>query len=233
MHHHLEVVMPPTSDVKGAVASILAPFCEHEPTDESDREDWRPKGTFWDYFVVGGRWAGDKKLARYGKERIDEFYAWCRDEKVTVSGVQSGKQTLSPISQRGKVDAKWAEMFGDAVCPLFDHANDQLGLRGDSALDGDVAKFGDVPDTMECARIIFAGPSYNHETGQFDGKATAVFMLAEDAWNGVNYMPVTWDGTLRDALAQFTEKYQTYRDDYKARITPTADWLVVTVDYHS
>lgn len=232
MHYHLEVVMPPTDDVHGALEEILAPFDENKQGDE----DGASGHAFWDYWVIGGRWAGAKAEARIGKDNIAAFYEWCREADIKVLGLTMGKQTVATTEMREAVDAKWREMFPGTfdTCPLFDHANNQLGLGGRSDLDGDVCRFADVPASLSCAHIIFAGPSYNaaHKDAVWTGPPRATFMLSQTAWNGVTHMPVAWDGIFSSALAMFRDKHSGYKPEYAAKITPTDDWIVVTVDYH-
>lgn len=202
MHYHCEIVIPPTDDIEAAVKSIMAPF--DETGDESD-EDYDRGNAFWDFYVIGGRMAGNKQLARYDKTQIDEFYAWLRSENVTVSGVTCGKQELSPASQIEKVDVKWNEMFPSETflpCPLFKHSNDQYAKGLSATLPDDVMRLADVPGALTCERVIVAGPSYESETNDWTGSLEAKFMLCQRQWNGVNHMTVEWDGTLEGALGQ-------------------------------
>lgn len=46
MHFHLEVIMPPTTNVEGALEKIMAQFDENN-------ED--ASHAFWDWYVIGGR----------------------------------------------------------------------------------------------------------------------------------------------------------------------------------
>lgn len=228
MHHHCEIVMPPTDDIEGAVRDIMKPFSEN------DEENY---DAFWDFYVIGGRFAGSKQLAVYDKEKLDAFYQWLRDEKVTVSGFQCGKPQLSPPGQRIKVDDKWNEMFTPegseyTACPLFCHSNDQYGRDGIGTISGDIQKLADISE-VECSRVIIAGPSWNSETKEHNGPIEATFMLCDTQWNGVNHMPVDWDGKVSSAISQFTKKLKHYRDKYREVVTPKDNWLVVTVDYHS
>jgi hypothetical protein len=221
-------VIPPTDDVAAVIESVMAPFNENGEDEDGERYS----NTFWDFYVIGGRWAGAKQMAKYDKAKIAEFEAWMQVEKVTVSGVTAGKQTLQPDSQRAKVDDKWNALFPSekfVPCPMFSHSNDQYAKAGplSGAIDGDVMRLADLPAGYECGHIIFAGPRY-------DEKATiATFMLTDTAWNGVNHMKTKWDGTVASALAEYRERIGGYRDDYREKVTPTDDWLVVTVDYHS
>ncbi len=232
MHYHCEIILPPTDDIAAAIESVLKPF--NEQPDKSD-EDCDTSNSFWDWFVVGGRYAGTKLTASLDPVQLEAFNQWCRDEKITVSGLQCGKQELEPRSQIPKVDAKWREMFPGIgeQCPIFQHSNDQYGRTGSGTIAGDICNLTAVPVGMQMSRIIFAGPSYQSETSKHDGPLQATFMLAEDAWNGVNHMPVTWDCTVADALKQFRKRLENYKDTYAAIIAPQDNWLAVTVDYHS
>lgn len=211
MHYHLEVIMPPTNDVHKDLESILNPFSEH---DEEHHQ------TFWDWWVIGGRWSGAKREATFPKEKLEAFTQWMRDERFTFSGVQCGKQELSPASQIPKVDAKWREMFGvTGSCTIFRHAN----AKGDT-LDGDVCTLGEV-GPVTASRVIIAGPAY-------EGGVEACYMIEQEIWNGVTHIKTVWDGEVKSALSLWTDKLAHYRDEWREAHTPKEDWLVVTVDYH-
>lgn len=232
MHYHCEIVMPPPGVeeqiatnrldeyVTTAVTSILNPFDESR----SDEED-ASGHPFWDWWVIGGRWSGGKIMERISAERMDVFYAWLREEGVTVSGVKAGKDELTPATQIPKVDTKWNEMFPEVPgpCPLFKHAGDLLP--------GDISTVKDTPASLECERVIVAGRSFvdNDWTGPFEAK----FMLCKRQWNGCNHMPIQWDGTLGSALDDYRKSLDSYTPEYAQKFTPTDDWLVVTVDYHT
>jgi hypothetical protein len=231
MHYHCEIVIPPTINIEAAVAAVMKPFNECSDDDEDDR-----RHGFWDFWLIGGRWAGHKLLAKYDQEKLDAFHAWLQDEKITVAGVQCGKQSLSPATQIPKVDAKWNEMFPSSEfipCPLFNHSNDQYGKGLSGTLPADVLRLADVPVGLKCSRVIFAKPSYETESKDWTGPLEAAFMLCDSQWNGCNRMPVNWDGTFASALAKYREDVKGYREEYAARIAPSDDWLVVTVYYHS
>lgn len=228
MHFHTEVIMPPTDDIESSIASIMQPFDENA----EESEDHSSRYAFWDFYVIGGRWAGTKKMASYDKEKIEAFNQWLRDEKMTVSGLQWGKQSLSPESQIPVVDQKWGEMFDTGEpCPIFNHSNDQLGVRDESRLDGDICLLKDLPDDIECCRVIIAGPSYSD--GSRTGPPEAVYMTSEDSWNGVSHVKSDWDGNVSTVLSEWADKLGSYADGYREVVTPQADWLVVTVDYHT
>lgn len=219
MHYHLEIVMPPTDDVEKSVGEIMEPF------NENNEEATHP---FWDFWVIGGRWSGAKIEARLGDERLDAFYKKLKEEKVTVSGVQCGKQELYPSSQIGKVDMLWQDYFPDSgldVCPLFKHSNDQFSSS--SVLPGDICSLGETPTGMKAGHVIVACPNCTGE------KMEAEYMIQESIWNGVTHVPTKWDGTLEQAISNHNDWCKNMADTFRERATPRPDWLVVTVDYHS
>lgn len=231
MHYHCEIVMPPTDDVEAAVRQIMAPFDENGS--ESKDEDYSPKHAFWDYWLIGGRWAGSKQEATYDPEKLEAFNQWCVDEKITVSGFRAGKQELSPADQTPKVDAKWNEMFrpgSTEPCPLFKHSN-----KRDEPLAGDICKLSEVSASMKCGRVIVARPKWDDKAGKHSwaAGAKAGFMMTDTAWNGCNHMPVDWDRTFGSALEAARKDLEHSRSDWRAMCEPKPDWLVVTVDYHS
>jgi hypothetical protein len=219
MHMHLEVVMPPTDNVEKSLSEIMAPFDEG-----GIDEDGNPnQHTFWDWYQIGGRWGGAKIEAKLGKDRLAAFNKELIERKVTVSGLQFGKQTLQPASQIEMVDALWREMFPDSGingCPLFDHAPKEVA--------GDICQLSEVPDGLTAERVIIAGPGWKD-----DGTFRAEYMISDDIWNGVMHVKTQWDGHFKTALDAYPEKIKGYRDDYREKHTPKDDWIVVTVDYHS
>lgn len=203
--------MPQTNNIEEAVSQVMAPFYE-----DSDNTH-----TFWDWYVIGGRFAGTKLQAGLDQEKLEKFYKEIQNKKVTISGVQCGKQELLPASQIPMVDEIWANYFPEykgKACPIFNHSNDQYV---NNCLYGDVIKLKDCPPESECSRIIFAGPDYK------DKKIEARFMLSTDIWNGVNNQETNWDGKINSALTMLKKSY------LKPERYPTDDSLVVTVDYHS
>lgn len=235
MHYQCEIVLPPsTEDIKAAVESVMRQFDENM---DEDSDEFSSKHAFWDWYVIGGRFAGEKQMAQYDAAKVQEFNDWCTAEKITVSGFVAEKQELSPANQIAKVDAKWNEMFPHSggvmvACPIFKHSNDQYGTSGESTISGDIGKLSDSKG-VKCSRVIFSGPSWSSESNERTGPLEAVFMLTDSEWNGVNHMDVKWDGTVADALAQWSDKLTRMADGYREQMQPQDDWIVVTVDYHS
>lgn len=210
--------MPPTDDVGAALEQILKPFDE-----QGQDEDGTPNhNTFYDYFVLGGRWSGSKAEALIDRDRRKAFSAMLQEKNITVSGLQMGKPELAPASQIPVVDALWREWFpesGLSVCPLFAHSGEQLSM--------DVCELSKLPAGLTAARVIVAGLDYKGE------KLDAKYMTSEMIWNGVNFEDTKWDGTVQSALDEHIKRTKHWREDYREANTPKPDWLVVTVDYHS
>lgn len=213
MHYHLEIIMPPTTDIEGAINAILLPFSEH---DEDNRH------AFYDWYQIGGRYSGDKRLVLIPQETRQAFFDRLTELGVTVSGIQWGKQELSPSNQIPLVDQTWKEFTGrDESCPLFKHANAKTPI-----LAGDICPLSEALHAS-AFRVIIAGPSY-------DGKSLqAEYMVEQEVWNGVSHVQTVWDGKISSAIAEYNARLSHSRDEWRESRTPTDDWLTVTVDYHS
>lgn len=225
MHYHLEVIMPPSNDIQATLEEILKPFSENE----RDNEDYSGHA-FWDFFVVGGRWAGTKESCTYDSDKLEQFYKQINEAKITVSSVQCGKRELQPSSQIPVVDKMWNDLFptenGEITpCPIFAHSNNQYD--GNSLISCDICRVDEIPDSLNCSRVIIAGLSYD------DSVIEAKFMFCEDQWNGVNHMPIDWDGNVKNAIEKYVKTLSTYKEDYKEKLIPKPNWICVTVDYHS
>ena len=223
MHAIVEIIMPPTGDVEGAIEKIMAGYDENG----GDEENGPSKHAFWDFYVIGGRFAGAKLKSSLGNEKISKFYKVLRDAKVTVSGFTAGKQELQPASQIPAVDAMWREFFPDSgidVCPLFKHSNDQYDSG--SLLVGDICTLAELPPEHKAERVLFGG--WND-----DGELTAKYMLSDTMWNCTNHQKTAWDGVIMSAVNEYTASLDGYKKEYKEKNSPKHDWLVVTVDYHS
>ena len=208
MHHHCEIILPPTTDIQTSLNVILAQF--YENTENASH-------AFWDWWVVGGRWSGQHQLARFDKKRLDSFSDLLEQKKITVSGFRAGKPELSPSDQMPVVDDLWKKHFPEydgEHCPLFKHAGQQI-------LD-DICLFSEIPKSLEASRVIFA-----------DAEGKATFMLSDSIWNGVNHEKTAWDGSVSGAIVMFEEHAKHYREEYRERVLPRADWLAATIDYHS
>ncbi|MCK2149475.1 hypothetical protein MYE70_10395 [Marinobacter alexandrii] len=220
MHYQLEIIMPPTDNVEGQVTNILAEYDENaESTEDFDAN---PRA-FWDFWVIGGRWSGNKLKAELDSAKLDLFIEELKKREVTCSGIQAGKQSLDPASQIPMVDALWAEYFpesGISVCPLFAHSNNQYDSS--SNLPGDICRVAEIPEKAECGHVLIA-----RESCLQDGTFSAIHMRQTSVWNGCNFEKTDFDGTIKSAIRDFNEKTTNESRHVKD------DWLCVTVDYHS
>jgi hypothetical protein len=232
MHYHCEIILPPGAEnIEEAVRSVMGPFSENLEGEEAS------KYSFWDWYVIGGRWAGTKCMAGYDSEKLKEFEEWLQAEHVTVSGLRAGKPELNPASQIEKVDAKWNEMFPSkenvmVACPMFNHSSDQYGRRGESVIDGDICPLSQAKE-ISCSRLIIAAPSYTPDSKERIGPLEAVFMLQDCLWNGVTHVDSKWDGTVKQALEIWNERSDRYNEQYLKCINLCDDSITVTVDYHT
>lgn len=223
MHYVLEVIMPPVKDVKEALDQVMDQFCE-----DGNANGW------WDWWVIGGRWAGTKEMDGFDGGRLTEFKDELEKMKVTVSGIQCGKPTLEPKSQQAKVDKLWRKFFPEAKnkkCLLFSHSGDQYSSEEWSP--GDVMELGKVSSESTASRVIIAGPDEYADKEGDQGKMRAQFMLSQDIWNGTNHEETTWGGNVLEAVEKYKDRLKGYKEDYREAKTPKDDWIVVTVDYHS
>jgi len=220
MHYHMEIIMPPTDDVETAVKQIMAPFDEQPEPDEDG--EICTKYTFYDYYVIGGRWSGHKLERRYSKERRDAFFQAIVAAEITVSSFQFGKQEIAPAYLIPKVDALWREHFPDGgeVCPLFAH------YKGAGM---DVCKLKDMPEGLTASHVIVAIPEYGNED-----KMEAQTMYQDSIYNGVSWLKTTWDSKVQSVIDAHIDYYKNATDqEYLAKRIPNENWLVVTIDYHS
>lgn len=224
-HYHLEIIMPPVDDVTAAVASILNPFDENNVDEDGDR----PYRAFWDWYVIGGRWAGVKLECSIDPEKEKAFREELQNRKVTVSSVQCGKPSLQPVEQIPMVDALWREFFPDSTlktCPFFAHFQDQYK---DNPGFPDVMALKDVPKELTAHKVMFGLPR-----SDLDNRMEAEYMLEAEMWNGVNFIDTAWDGKITTAIEKWKE-YATYRPGMNVEgcCIPKDDWLAITVDYHN
>lgn len=217
MHEHIEVIIPPTDDVEASVAKVMADF------DKNNEEAAQP---WWDFYTIGGRWAGEKVMQGLDREKVDCFMQELRDRGITVSAVQMGKQALQPASQIPMVDALWLEYFPDwtlGSCPLFAHFN---GPHQNRTSWPDVMRLGDVDWDLKAEKVLIG-------CYQFDGELEAEFLVQSQIWNGCNFEITKWDGTVGHALDAFEERLQHVVSHARERMEPGNEWLCVTVDIHS
>jgi len=246
-HYRLEVIMPPAPAEKigELLDQIMAPYCENNdlPEDRDDNSalyEWAAQESqaFWDFFVVGGRFAGSKLEASLDPEKFDQFQNELQERGITVSGITFGKPTLSPASQEKDVDQLWRDYFPGTTehCPLFSHSNNQYD--SDDTLPSDICTLAEVPANYRCAHLMIATPQFNYrkkdsESSTWDGPIACEWQIQKSIWNGSNFIDSAWDGSVAGAVDMFRNLIEHRNEDYKAVIEPKPDWLCITVDYHS
>jgi hypothetical protein len=204
MHAIAEIVIPQTADVPASIEQVMGYFKGEEG---EDRSSW------FDFWVIGGRYSGHKLEARIGQTRIAQFSKMLNEKQFTVSSFTMGKPDLKPASQIPEVDALWREWFPGCgeKCVFLSHYHDQYGHSGINPVD--VCSVGDCPENLKCERLIIAGPlCMCDKAGQIVPKK----MLATSLWNGVDWQDTLFDGMVKPKLAGLN-----------------STMLLVTVDYHN
>lgn len=215
MHYRLELIMPNVENVEGFIKTLLEPFYEEYNDEDGNVTHYG----FYYHYQIGGIWSGRKIIDQLDEKKMQEFQQWLMDNKITVSSVVLGKETLAPESQKEKVDKMWLEKFPESgfnECPLFSNAGNNL--------QGDILEYDKVKD-FKCCRIIYA---YMDE-----GKPKITFMLQDEFYNGKNWQESIWDGSFKHAQILFKENLAGHREEYINKITPKENWIVVTIDYYS
>lgn len=80
------------------------------------------------------------------------------------------------------------------------------------------------------SNVNYTGKNQNWQNG---GKIEAAAAYQDSVWNGVNYEDTAFDGNVKSCLDGYIAKLERYSEEWREKNTPTADWLVVTVDIHS
>ena len=225
MHYHLEVVMPPKpedQDLEAYITKVLEQTLA--PYDDSNGE---AKHSFWDWWVVGGRWSGEKLIQSLDQDQLQKFNDKLNKHKITVSALIAGKESLKPDSQIEEVDKLWQDFFpgkGD-VCPLFSHYEERFMDGSGSPVD--VCEIKDMPDRLTASRVITT------QWDKYGKKWQAFFMKETEVWNGVNFERTEWDSLVKSALRACEDRSRNYSEEWLKGHRLMPDWLAVTVDYHN
>ena len=90
MHYCLEIIMPPVYNIKRAVTQILEPFKEGGLDEDGDRNS----NSFWDWWVIGGRWASHKLRAQLDPGKLKDFEKELIALEIGVNSFQAGKEEI-------------------------------------------------------------------------------------------------------------------------------------------
>lgn len=96
MHYHLEIITPPLKELEtleSRVDLILSKWREsYSIRDEEDEdESHRYRYGFYDWYVIGGRYSGEKIIQALDQDKLKLFYEELSQKNFTVSGVVAGK----------------------------------------------------------------------------------------------------------------------------------------------
>ena len=89
MHYHIEILMPPTDDVEGAVENALAIYGENEDDAEANCVP-----TWWDWYEIGGAWLKCKPVGSLGLRHITRLHETPKDmtcARFLVVGTHDGE----------------------------------------------------------------------------------------------------------------------------------------------
>ena len=163
---------------------------------------------FWDWYEIGGRWNCEHLKASMDQLALDNFYKWLSNREITVNAVRAGKPKLDPANQWDEVNTKWREMFGPNVpCMIF--------KEKECAEEENISLVKDLPANLIAHRVAVC-----------DEDNEIYFMRGKAIWNGCNHEKTDWDGLVVTAINEA-------RDSYPKSLSVEADWMAVTVDYHS
>lgn len=229
MHYHAEVILPPKPvvGVEVAVEMVMEPFNENI---EGEEDHGEPK--WWDFYIIGGRWHGNKLRHSLGEDKIEAFYKELQEEKITFSSLYAGRDKVMPESQEGRVDEIWRKHFPGTTetCFLMEHGNDKYA----NTLDLNVCKLGDLPEDYSAARVLIGGQHMSDiEKGEGLLHLHCTYMVSQGVWNGVTHQDTSWKGSVTRAAKDWNAQLENYNPEFAKPNTTTDDWLSVTVDYHS
>ena len=166
-HHHVELIMPPTDlGIQEQVGNILYPLSMWVP-ERAEAEDY-----LYDWFTIGGRFAGTKLCLRLDPERLRQFWDELHGEAFntdTDSSIFMGERWWG-TSDLPKIDALWRKWFPE----------DEVGAYPLSpyypAGDWDICRVDRLPDNLTAHAVVFqiAVEVYDRTKGEwlrtdFDG----------------------------------------------------------------
>lgn len=211
MHYQLEVILPPGgTTLDEDLALVMDSFRE----EQEDGDDAPGTADWYDWWEIGGRWSGNHALAHVEPALLAAFREELHQRKVTVSGIQFGKQELSPATQIPEVDRLWREMVPRCgnECPLFQHSKPT----------GDVCLYSEVSGTLKAKRVIICE---RREAGGIRVRRMVVTSL----WNGTEHQKTDFDGNVR----AFVEAQRMSESGWPKPVDVKDDWVAVTIDYHN
>ena len=204
MHYHLELIMPPSPliQIQERVRELMFPLSQAVAHSEGTT------AYLYDWYQIGGRFAGAKMLGRLDPERLHKFRQELYGEAFTNDArpVVIGQTGLWRTQDLPKVDALWRKWFPEEeidACPLFDHY---------PAGDQDICRVDQIPDTLTADAVL---------VGNED---KVVFQLITEIWDSTKqeFQDTGFDGSVLNALRQCRA----------CGVEPSQNWLAVTLDCH-
>ncbi len=204
MHNHVELIMPPSPvvEIQERVRELLYPLSQ------SAAEMAGTTGRLYDWYQIGGRFAGTKMSLRLDPERLHKFRQELYGEAFTndTRPVLLGQQRFWGTPDLPTVDALWRKWFPEeeaGACPLFDHYP-----TGDQ----DICRVDRIPDNLTAHAVV---------VGNED---KVVFQLHTEIWDSTRseFQDTDFDGSVLNAL----------RQGRACGVEPSKNWLAVTLDCH-
>ena len=202
-HYHVELIMPPTPwfAIEDRVLDILLPLRKGD-----DEETW-PADPLYDWYKIGGRFAGTKYGLGCDPKRLRKFYEELYSEAFATDVTVIGGARFWSDSDLPKVNALWRKWFPEdevGTCPF-------IGPYPTG--EQDICRVDRIPDELAADAVVVG-----NEADQ------VVFRLAIEIWDSARqeFQRTGFDGSVPDALRRCRAQ----------GIEPAGDWLAVTLDCH-
>ena len=205
MHYHVELIMPPSPlvQIQERVGELLSPLSQSVAHRAGTLE------YLYDWYQIGGRFAGAKMSLRLDPERLHKFRQELYGEAFTndTRDLLIGQKQFWGARDLPKVDALWRKWFPEEevdACPLFDHY---------PAGDQDICRVDRIPDNLTAHAVV---------VGNED---KVVFQLKTENWDSTRceFQDTGFDGSVLNALRQCRA----------CGVEPSKNWLAVTLDCHT
>ena len=201
-HYHVELILPPTPrfEIRERVLEILLPLRKGD-----DEATW-PADPLFDWYKIGGRFAGTKHGLRCDPERRRKFYEELYSDEFT-SDDDLSKLGFWGDDQLPAVNALWRKWFPEdevGICPF---------IGPYPTRDQDICRVDRISDELKADTVVVG-----NEANQ------VVLRLKTEIWDSIKrkFIDTGFDGSVLDAL----------RRCRAAGVEPAGDWLAVTLDCH-
>lgn len=202
-HYHVELILPPTPRLGWAleerILEILLPLRKGD-----DEATW-PADPLFDWYKIGGRFAGTKHGLRCDPERRRKFYAALYSEAFATD--EFTKLGFWGDNQLPAVNALWRTWFPEdevGICPF-------IGPYPTG--DQDICRVDRIPDELKADTVVVG-----NEANQ------VVLRLKTEIWDSARrrFLDTGFDGSVLNALRQCRAQ----------GVALAGNWLAVTLDCH-